>query len=316
MLYIRHPAPKAVVESVVTTKTDITLNFKSLCLILILSIVHDESFASSDDSLLINEVKKYIVNKMGCRVPQSFYTRWSRNNKPTVLLFVSSASRVSAPAGLKRYITHFGSDEEAAKKSADEHTSLGYHTFVYKTFATSSTQLNTRFISYSGEEKCFIMLHEFIHRYIRDLNLNIPYEYEEALGDVLGNYGSIEFVEVSGHLSEKQLRKQKSHNEMIYRTINRTIKKIDADTNNVTNLNLKCQKRIEKIIAGAGLFLNDRFGYNVNNAYLLKNSPYSKNYFMLKKIFYKSGSTTKLLQIMKSGPPEAENFEKYLKTFL
>jgi hypothetical protein len=160
------------------------------------------------------------------------------------------------------------------------------------------------------------MLHEFIHHYIRDLKLNIPFEYEEALGDVVGNYGAIQFGEVSDYLNQKHVRKQVFRNEEIYRTINSTIKKITADTNDVASLNFKCQKRIEKIIEDGGLFLNDRFGYNVNNAYLLKNRSYSKNYFMLKKILHKYGSIPKLLQIMKSGPREAENFERYLKTFL
>lgn len=124
-------------------------------------------FASTRDSLLIIELRSFIENETGFKLDKHFYTVWSRSNKPRIRLYVSSNKRVESPSNARNF--DFGTDEENAIRRAIKYRNLGHHTFIYKTYATAAAELNNRFVSYSREAKCFIILHEFIHHYLRSL---------------------------------------------------------------------------------------------------------------------------------------------------
>ena len=156
------------------------------------------------DSTLLQNVKKFIVNETGFALAKTFYDTWSKSEKPTVVVYVSLCDKVrSIDDKVSRYS---GINEDFAKTLASRHESAGHHVFIYKTYATSVAELNNQFVSYSNEAKCFILFHEFIHHFRRDLRLAIPYEYEEALGDVVGNYGAMEFHRAFGSLDSKRFR--------------------------------------------------------------------------------------------------------------
>jgi hypothetical protein len=209
-----------------------------------------------------------------------------------------------------------GFNEDFAKTLASFHESEGHHAFIYKTYATSIAELNNRFISYSNESKCFIILHEFIHHFRRDLGLAVPYEYEEALADVVGNYGAMEFNKAFGSLDPKILNSQKLRNEKIYKIINKTSVAINSKPEKVDMLNSKCQKDIKKLLSDGDSFQKDRFAYTVNNGYLLKNRFYSEKYFLLQRLFQKSGTLSTFLNIFKDCPQDSKDFEAYLNNHL
>lgn len=281
---------------------------------LILVFLGWSSFATHKDSLLISELRQFIIGESQFKFSDHFYTTWSKTNKPYINLYVSAGDKVESATKYK--FTGLGTNEEEARERAAKHEAKGRHAFIYKTYATSSAELNDRFISYSQESKCFIVLHEFIHHYRRDLDLAIPYEFEEALGDVVGNYGAMEFIQRHEASNSKSIRKQTSRNERIYKIINSTTDIINRKPGRANKLNLKCQKRIEHILANSDEFQKDRFGYKVNNAYLLKNRFYSEKYFVLKRLFQKTGTLKDFLNIIKKGPPDPKEFDAYLKSFL
>jgi hypothetical protein len=47
-----------------------------------------------------------------------------------------------------------------------------------------------------------------------------------------------------------------------------------------------CKKIIDNTLTQCNGFQRDRFNYEINNAYLLKNRYYSKHYFLLKALYH------------------------------
>jgi hypothetical protein len=281
---------------------------------IILLLVAGNAFGANRDSVLIDAVKKFIVSESQFKLGKRFYTRWSKTNKPYINLYISSSDKVESPINVT--YTGFGTNEEAAHEQAAKHEALGHHAFVYKTYATSSAELNERFLSYPEEAKYFIILHEFIHHFMSDLRSRIPYDFEEAIGDVVGNYGAIEFMQQLDDANLKSIHKQKLRNERLYKVINKTTEVINRKPGKANELNLKCQKRIERVLAHGDQFQKDRFGYPVNNAYLLKNRFYSENYFALRKLYKKTGTLKDFLDIIKIGPADPEKFGAYIDGLL
>ncbi|HYI78493.1 MAG TPA: hypothetical protein VEW65_12805 [Chryseolinea sp.] len=287
-----------------------TLTSVFLVLFLIFDIL-----ASNGDSLFVQNVKQFIYSETNFNVDNSFFTLRSKSEKPYIALYISSSAAVRSPYKSK-YIV-YGINEELAESTALKHQLLGHHTFLYKTYATAAAELNDRFTSYTKEAKCFIMLHEFFHHYKEKLNLAIPYEFEEAIGDVIGNYGTIEFIRLYFARDVEPAIVQKNQIEGIYRIINKTSDLINATSENVRASNRKCQKRIQKALKSGDLFQSDRFNYVVNNAYLLKNRYYSEKYFLLKKVFIHGGGTVEdFIKILKNAPKNSSDFEMYLKGIL
>lgn len=266
------------------------------------------------DSTLVQNVKKFMVNEARFALANAFYDKWSKSEKPTLVVYVSLREKVRS-IDEKAY-RYSGINEGFAKKLASLHESNGHHVFIYKTYATATAELNNRFISYSNEAKCFILLHEFIHHFKQDLSLPIPYEYEEALGDVVGSYGAMEFQKAFGGLDSKRLTSQRLLNEKVYNIINKTSVTIDRKPERADALSSTCERRIEELLIEGDSFQKDRFAYHVNNAYLLKNRYYSAKYFLLKRLFQKSGTLSNFLSVFKNCPQDPKIFESYLNSFL
>ena len=110
-------------------------------------------------------------------------------------------------------------------------------------------------------------------------------------------------------------KKQICINEKLYKCMNSFISRINSNPEKARQLDKKCNKRIHSILESANTFQRDRFNYEVNNAYLVKNQYYSKNYFLLKKILRKQKSIKGLLEIMKHLPERVEDCVIYLKKY-
>lgn len=276
----------------------------------------NEILAANGDSILIAELKSFILKETGFELDKNFFTGWSKSEEPAVVLFVSSSTRVNALGDTESHFIGYGYDEAAAVSKAKGFDSLGRHTFVYKTYGSARAELSKRFLSYSHASISFVVLHEFVHHYTRDRKLALPFVYNEALGEVVGNYGAIEFAKLFGSISTKQAKAQRSRIEDIYEIINKTTQNINNGAGNVNELNLSCQKQIAKILRAEDLFQDDRFGYDVNNAYLFKNRLYAEKYFLLKEVLIKSGSISNLLTIVQGCPADPIACEKYFRDFL
>jgi hypothetical protein len=214
------------------------------------------------------------------------------------------------------YFYFCGTDERKAESLIDKYSSEGYHVFCYKSYANSQAMWNKRFISYSHEAISFIMLHEFVHHFVFFNNLKIPYEFHEALADVVGNYGTLEFSRETDFLNIDSVQQQIKINEDIYELMNSTIDKININPSDKPIIHHNCHTTISELLLKGNLFQRDRFEFPVNNAFLLKNSYYSKNYFLLKKVYEKQRSIKALLKILKSMPESVIECEAYLKNYL
>ena len=271
------------------------------------------------DSLFITRVKKYCSKEFGYQLKGDFYTNWKENNNPYYSLFVSAADTVQCPPDYAN--TKYGSpfidyeSEGAADWAGSFWRDRGYHAFVYKTYANSSTQLTPQFLDYSNEAKCFIIFHELLHNYVSQLKIKIPYEFHEALGDVVGNYCTLNFCTLFLSMDLRLVHRQIELNEKIYECLNKYIPKITKSEKNISGLNASCQKEVTELLGSGNNFQTDRFANSGNNGFLLKNMNYCKNYFLLKRVLLKQGSVFKLLEIMKSMPKTPEACVLYLESF-
>ena len=283
-----------------------------VCLILFPFVFFKSTQSQATDSTLINGLKGFILAESGYKTREQFFNTWSEGGKPAVVVYVTSKNSVGKVGQNKSLMVGCEYDEERAKIVARRYDSLGRHTLIYKTYGTGRTELSPRFMSYSAESKSFIVLHEFIHHYTMDKNLKLPIEYHEALGDILGNYGTIDFAVQSTYVSKHRAKAQRSRNERLYRAINKSIEKINKESTQVDKVNAWCQRRIDRILKD-DLFQNDRFDYKVNNAYLFRYRSYTEKYFVLKKVLKQQKSIHGLLSIIEKAPADSKEFEKYLE---
>ncbi|MFM9945794.1 MAG: hypothetical protein ACKVQB_11235 [Bacteroidia bacterium] len=273
------------------------------------------AFSSPNDSLFfITDVKQFAFKEIGVEF-SDFYIHWTKEEKPYIYLYVSQPDSVKKPTGFNQSYIFCGTDEANATKQETVYKDAGYHTFCYKTYANSSAMLNKRLLSYSKDAIAFIVFHELIHNYLGAKNIKIPYEYNEALCDVIGNYGTLAYAQYTKNIDLDSVKNQIKRNEKIYTYLNSTISKINSNPDKTSACNAKCQKSIYHNLKNANLFQKDRFDYTVNNAYLLKNEYYSKNYFLLKQVLMKQKSIPALLKIMESLPEKSEDYEAYLRRF-
>lgn len=263
------------------------------------------------DTTLISGLKRYISAEAGYKTRDQFFKYWSEGGKPAVVVYVSSKNSVGNLGKNKSMVIGCEYDEVRGKKEARYYDSLGYHTLIYKTYGTARTELSPRFMDYSPESKSFIVLHEFVHHYTIDRKLNLPAAYYEALGDILGNYGTIEFADQSTIVSKRKAKDQRSRNESMYRAINKSIEKISDDSTQVEKVNAWCQRRIGRIL-NKDLFQNDRFDYKVNNAFLFRYRFYTEKYFVLKKALKQQKTIHEFLNQIERAPVNSKDFEKYM----
>jgi hypothetical protein len=277
-----------------------------------LSSLH--AFCATGDSLFFKEVKAFFFKETGTSLNADLYATWKDGDEPYYYLYVSEKDTVKTPAGLKYPFVMCSSDSEASQKEL-EFAGKGYAAFIYKSYANSAGVMNKRLMSYRNESKSFIVFHEMVHKYIEEQHLKIPYEFNEALADVIGNYGTLELSKSSKNMDKDIVEDQIKINEKIYKCINSYVKKINSHPRKVAVLNARCEKRVQSILKKGDLFQQDRFDYKVNNGYLLKNKFYSENYFLLKKVLQNQKSIKEFMELIKYLPGDIEGCKKYLNGF-
>ena len=272
-------------------------------------------FSEDGDSLFFVKVKEFAFKEIGVQLEGNFFTDWCKEEKPFLYVYISLPDKIKCPPEQNSPFIYCGTDDTRVHVTEKYFSENGYHSFCYRAYANSSALLNKRLISYRNETKTFIIIHELIHNYLVQQRLKVPYEFNEAMSDVIGNYETLKYSKDSALINVSIAKRQLRTNEKLYRCMNRHIRKITSRPGNVTTVNRRCQEKIQHILKNADVFQNDRFNYEVNNAFLLKNSYYCKNYFLLKKVFLKQKSLGEFLEIMKHLPEKISACEAYLEKY-
>jgi hypothetical protein len=262
--------------------------------------------------LFIDEVKSFAFAEFGFELKGDLYCNWSDEDGPFFYIYISRQDSILKPKDFDGDFIYCKTNESYATAVEESYRRMAYDTFRYRAYANSATLINRRFLSYSKDAIAFIVLHELTHNYIRQKKMNMPYEFNEALCDVIGNYGAWKFAQSNKNIDTTGFKIQIKVNEDIYKCLNFTISGINTDPSNSAFKHKVCTEMLSKILSNGNSFQKDRFDHPVNNAYLLKNEYYCKNYFLLKKVFLKQGSIKDFLRVMELLPERNEEQESYL----
>ncbi len=252
---------------------------------------------------LLQEAREFCLSQ-GMFVREDFYTQWSSDNLP--YFYVYAAPKDSVTSYYQTAFRYFGKDTTAAYAEQLRLDSLGLSSLVYKTYGTSGTRLTDQFLNYSEESMLFVAFHEAMHHHVRE-KAPVPYILEEAAGDVIGNYLLLAFFKTKG----KPLFTAKWH----VKTIERIAQEINTGLNRKKPLT-RLQQRIQNRVRYADAFKKDRYNYEVNTAYLLRNRSYTQHYFLLKSVLNKVGSVEAFLDVLQAIPEDEEQGVRYLEQFL
>jgi len=221
--------------------------------------------------VFIKKVATLIHDSLKLKIGDDFYTRFSENDSMFSYVYVSRKDTICKVTD--DAFIYFGNHPYDAKVKADDFSKAGFDVMLYQTAGTSGAFISKRLLEYDELSIAFIMIHEAIHRHIANSHSTIPYEFEESIGDVIAN----SFCGWYSGASVKKYFDFAFKNEKIYSLINRCSKgKLSKE---------KCTKKINAQLKNASLFQKDRFNYTVNNAYLLRNSFYTKRYFQLRELY-------------------------------
>jgi len=289
---------------------------KNTCIVFLLLLLFASANAhGSNDSLFISDLKKFAFSETGYELKGDFYITYAKQDNPYIWLVAARPGKIGRFNDSTSRLAYAGYDEDVAKSRENEMKEKGYQTFPYKTYGNAAAQLSTGLLSYPGEAQSFIVFHELTHNTLAELHIRMPYEFNEALSDVIGNYGTLDYAEAEGKVDAKAAKNQVRVNEKLYKHFNTYIEKINKHPEKGKSYHESCGKKVHHLLKKANAFQKDRFNYTVNNAYLLKNRNYCMEYFLLKRVLIKQKTIQKLLEVMKTLPDGVEECEKYLEKF-
>lgn len=257
---------------------------------------------------VFDKLRAFITAQTGIALDESFYSQWAPGYQYYV--YVSLNNAVERPEN-EPYYRFFGSNAERAMAVKAEYDAKGFDTLLYKTAATSAAKIFSPLEFYPAHCLSFIGLHEAHHIHHRSKNeKNIPYSFEEAAGDVLGNYLSIAFSRQYPELvSEKAARHQIKVNEDLYRHIIKTRKLLDKHKS-ADRVMKKLENYIADKLKNEDNFKKDRFVYPVNYAFFIRYGYYTANYFLLTALYHKLGDAKAFIAFLDTLPADEEKAKK------
>jgi hypothetical protein len=258
---------------------------------------------------LLDSILKFIDRDLNLLVPASFYRDTMKEKTMYHYLYISYPDTIAAPAWFGSF-KYLGTDSVKAYQLEKQYADSGYHTMVYKTAGTSAAMLNSRLLMYPNEGFSHIVFHESIHNHLRQSKKKIPYEYEEALCDIVGVYGSELFYE-KHKLKKTDFNEYKHALENIYAAFNTCAQKINNKKGNPQTAYKNCAYKIKQRFKAAVPYIDDRFNYKVNNAYLFRVKSYGANYFKIKKLYAKlKQDIKKTIEFMGNLPADLQDANK------
>ncbi len=263
------------------------------------------SYCQVVNTTLIKDLKNFFFKEIGYVLKGDFFTKW--DNKDCFYLFVSPSDRIDDANETKKYTET--SDNDTIKDHAS------YDTLYYDVPADAGCKLRPEFTTYSPEGLAFVIFHELMHNFIIQKKLDIPYVFNEAICDIMGNYCTLDFAKSDARIHLHAAQQQIMTNNKLYTAINRCITTIGDHPEMLATAHATCEARINKLLGNANKFQKFRFAYKVNNGFLLKCRNYSWNYFILKKIFLKQSSMLDFVKIIcqlsADSYVKTENIKKY-----
>src|ERR1039458_5306600 len=171
-----------------------------IILALLLAIAISNGYCQGTDSLFISQVKDFVFKEMGIELAGQFYTHRDTSDEPSYYVYVSLKDRVEKPFGINQDFVSFRSKWNADVRAMYYHN-MGYEPFIYLAYCYSETPLNKRLMSYRKESVTMIAFHELMHNYITQLKLDFPYDFNEAVCDVVGNYAVLQYAKDSDKIN-------------------------------------------------------------------------------------------------------------------
>jgi predicted aminopeptidase len=272
-------------------------------------------FANRTDSFsLVDDLKRYYIS-IDPRIDMNLYTRWVKGDKPLIYLFVSRRDSVQC-SGRNNYFDFYDTAEFAARRKAAEYSQQGSDTFCYRTYGNAQAFLSRRLLSYPDEAIAFVVFHELTHNFFLRNGIRLAYGFEEAICDVIGNYGALEYAVKTSCVDRTMITIQIQVNESIYEHMNRSMLQVSLDPQSAGDVHSGYRLFLDSIMPGCNMFQEDRFNYPVNNAYFLKNRNYSQFYFLVRDLYLKQASLGAFLEVIKKLPQDSNACETYLKSLL
>lgn len=234
-------------------------------------------------------------------ISKQFYTKWDENEKGHYVVYFSKPDEID---GHQR---GFG-DEVSAIDFKVKQDSLGFHTMIYHTYGSAAVRLSGHLLSYSEESLGFIGFHEATHTHFRNKGTYLPYSVNEAACDVLANYLTIEFAKKDKRISYLKAKKQRKYIEKIGNLVNQASSALKSgQTCKFIKKSRILKRQVDKLDENyfEDNFLKDRYFYEINNAFLLRNTYYSKYYFKLRELLNLTDINT-FLKVLDSLPKKEE----------
>jgi hypothetical protein len=267
---------------------------------------------SEKESLkLIRQLKEYGEDELNLQLKRKFYKKWLKKEQQLTYLYISRPDSILLPPKSSSF-TFFGTDTLGAKEKAKELSDEGFDTLIYRTSGTSATLLTHHLLNYPPEAIMFIVLHEMSHVHREELKLKIPYPAEESFGEFLGNYASFEFANRYRPEFLPAIVKQREIQEKIYILLKETeIQLQGIDLQAKAQRYKEVQKAMNELLKNANAFQKDRYNYDINHAYILRNRFYYKWYPDFKKIYLSCNSIPEMVNLYTNLPKsEAETSTK------
>jgi hypothetical protein len=291
-----------------STKTFASLRIQ-FCKILALLffLVSKEALTQNVDTLLIKDLKNFFYKQTGLVLKDDLFTQW--DNKPYFIKYISPSEKIDDVQKYnKLYQDNTGKDSLEKKRV--------YDTLYYDVPADAACKLRPEFSTYSSDGLAFVIFHELMHNYIGQKSIKVPYVFEEAICDIIGNYCTLAFAGSDRRIDTKSAKKQIEINDNIYAAINKCIAVINDHPEKRDTEHKKCEGKIHGFLAHANQFQKFRLGYKVNNAFLLKCRNYSWNYFIFKKIFLKQKSIPDFVSILNQMSENCETVRPEVNNYL
>lgn len=250
---------------------------------------------------LLHDISTYLKSEFGMEISKQFYTKWDENETGHHVVYFSKPDEID---GHQR---GFG-DEKSAIDFRVKQDSLGFHTMIYHTYGSAAVRLSEHLLSYSEESIGFIGFHEATHTHFNNKGTRLPYSVNEAACDVLANYATVEFAKKDKRITYLKAKKQRKYIEKIGNLVNLASSDLKSgQTSKFIEKSRILEKKVGKLNNDyfEDSFLKDRYFYEINNAFLLRNTYYSKYYFKLKELLILTDIKT-FLKVLDSLPKKEE----------
>lgn len=274
------------------------------------------SQCNEGDFAFMDSIRAFAFEETGIIIHKEFYRTASEDSTPYLYGYLSKKNKVERPEEFPKAFYSFGSNFEEAALKEKEAGKAGFDFFLYKTFGNSASQLNPGFCEYPDEAKSFIALHEFVHNWVDQENLSLPYPINEALGDLIGNQLTVLFFKTKKPFGLKEAILQVKLIETLGEEINHSREKINRRPGKREKTMLEFLAKINPWMEKANAFVRYRYAFAPSNGYFLKNSYYTRYYFLLKKVYEKTSTLKSFFDIIREMPLEERDAEEYLKSYL